>query len=559
MPKIRLTTLLAASFSGVAIVLLVVGFLGIRAELSMSKDIANIGEVRLQSVALLNQLNVERLRIHTQTLDVLRYTVYSDQAKTTLKEVLEVRQKSWDKINHLVNQYERIPKTTQQEQQDFDQLQLLISVWRQHYETLEARMQSMVLANSQRDYLSPYLEYRESYNAMLPASRALGDLLDNLSEQNLSIANTTVENATSSAKNAILLTSIIVAFGFIISLIAGLTITRYVMRLIGGEPSEVNDIVRRVAAGDLTAKIQLKAGDNTSLLAAFASMVITLRSIMSEITQAALHVTAAAEELSSSSAQTNAQVQLQQSEMTQVATAMNEMAATVSDVAKNATAAASAANASRNEADKGMKIVSDVVSAINTLASNIEQASQSMAGLVKDSEQIGSVLEVIQSIAEQTNLLALNAAIEAARAGDQGRGFAVVADEVRSLASRTQSSTEDIHKRIGQLQHSSGSAATLMQASKHQGEQTVVQANQAGEALQAITAAVMTIDSMNAQIATAAEQQSSVAEEINQNINNVSQSIEETASAASQVTAASQELASLSAQLQQSVQQFKLN
>jgi methyl-accepting chemotaxis protein len=238
---------------------------------------------------------------------------------------------------------------------------------------------------------------------------------------------------------------------------------------------------------------------------------------------------------------------------------MNEMAATVVDVARNAAAAAEAAQTANSETDNGLKVVNGVVEVIHQLASEIDKSAANMMELVEDSQEIGSVLDVIQEIAEQTNLLALNAAIEAARAGDHGRGFAVVADEVRSLASRTQDSTEDIQKRIDKVQHSSNTAARQMEEGKATGMRTVGQATQAGEALQTINASVAAINDMNAQIATAAEQQSSVADEINRNITNITQAIEETAAAASQVTTASQELARLSSMLQDNVQQFKLS
>jgi methyl-accepting chemotaxis protein len=320
----------------------------------------------------------------------------------------------------------------------------------------------------------------------------------------------------------------------------------------------VKDVVNKVAKGDLTTEITLREGDKDSLLAYFDEMVVTMRSMMKQIADASVQVSAAAEELSASSAQTNAQVQLQQAEITQVATAMNEMAATVVDVARNASAAAEAAQTANSETDNGLQVVNGVIQVINQLAAEIDKSAANMMELVHDSQEIGSVLDVIQEIAEQTNLLALNAAIEAARAGDHGRGFAVVADEVRSLASRTQDSTEDIQKRIDKVQLSSNAAARQMEEGKASGLKTVTQATQAGEALQTINASVAAINDMNAQIATAAEQQSSVADEINRNITNITQAIEETAAAASQVTTASQELARLSSMLQDNVQQFKL-
>ena len=238
--------------------------------------------------------------------------------------------------------------------------------------------------------------------------------------------------------------------------------------------------------------------------------------------------------------QTNQAVHTQQVELESVSTAMNEMSATVEEVAQSTSQTSSAANQVDEQVSSGSHVVDETVTAIELLAHQVSEAVKVIGQLQEDSVAIGSVVGVIRGIAEQTNLLALNAAIEAARAGEQGRGFAVVADEVRTLASQTQTSTEQIQAMIERLQNSSKHAVTVMTAGQEQANVSVEQAGAAGIALQRIGESVSTIKDMCLQIASASEQQSVVAEEINRNIVSISEVSKET-SQTSQITASSTE------------------
>ncbi len=245
-----------------------------------------------------------------------------------------------------------------------------------------------------------------------------------------------------------------------------------------------------------------------------------------------------------------------QTETDQVATAMHEMTATVQEVARNTVQAAAAARQAEDEAVKGRHVVAGVVSNINSLAAEVDKAAQVIQRVAAESGKIGMVLNVIQGIAEQTNLLALNAAIEAARAGEHGRGFSVVADEVRSLASRTQQSTREIQKIIEGLQSGTKEAVHAMLQGSQQAQASVKEAAHAGNALDTIASAITNINSMNTQIASAAEEQSAVAEEINRNIVTISQQGTDTAAGTQHLSNAIGELADLTGQLQGLVVQF---
>lgn len=311
--------------------------------------------------------------------------------------------------------------------------------------------------------------------------------------------------------------------------------------------------------GDLTSRLKVTGTDEIGQLAeSFNGFISKIQQIIQEVTASTSQLSAAAEEMSMITGETQSGVQRQQTETSLVATAMNEMSSTVHEVANNAESAASAASQADNQAEQGKQIVSSTMSSITALASEVETASNVINQLEKDSESIGSILEVIRGIAEQTNLLALNAAIEAARAGEQGRGFAVVADEVRSLASRTQESTQEIQDMIERLQKGSRDAVTAMEAGKEQAHQTVGQASQAEASLSEISSAVAQINEMNAHIAQAARQQGEVAEETNKNIVNITQVAEGTANGAEQLATASQEMASLAVNLESQVSHFKI-
>ncbi|MFF3703033.1 methyl-accepting chemotaxis protein [Pseudomonas qingdaonensis] len=269
-------------------------------------------------------------------------------------------------------------------------------------------------------------------------------------------------------------------------------------------------------------------------------------------------LSAAAEQLSAITEQTRAGVDSQKLETDQVATAMSEMVATVQEVARNAEQASTATRQANSQASQGNLVVQRALTQIDQLADDIGTSADALGRLSEESERIGSVMTVINAIAEQTNLLALNAAIEAARAGEAGRGFAVVADEVRGLAQRTQQSTAEIETLIGSLQQGAQRAAERMHTSQGMVGTTVGLANEAGVELQAITHTVTHIQAMNVQIATAAEQQSAVAEEIGRSVISVRDVAEQTSTASAHTATSAAELARLGTELQGLLSRFKV-
>ena len=323
---------------------------------------------------------------------------------------------------------------------------------------------------------------------------------------------------------------------------------------------QLSDIMSEVEVNnDLTLRSPLTSKDEVGMMSnSFNTMLEKFEALVQQITSSSVQLAAASEEVSSVAQESTNGIMQQRTETDMIATAMNEMTATVTEVASSAEAAAGAAHSANNDAQGGSTIVRNTAQAIAQLATDVADASTVIHQLENDSEDIGSILDVIKNIAEQTNLLALNAAIEAARAGEQGRGFAVVADEVRTLASRTQESTAEIESMITKLQTGAKHAVEVMEKGRTQAEIGETQAKEASESLEAITRAVSTINEMNTHIASAAEEQSATAEEMNKNIINISQVSDQTANGSEQTTIAANELAELANNLQQLISQFKI-
>ncbi len=311
--------------------------------------------------------------------------------------------------------------------------------------------------------------------------------------------------------------------------------------------------------GDLTRRLPEHGRDETARVAgAFNRFVEKIHGVVQEVGEAGTRLAESSKQMSELAVDTKLNVNQQESKIEQVAAAMNQMAATVQEVARHAREASEAAQSADRESADGRRVVSEVVDAIHRLADQVGTAARTIHSLEENAEAIGTVLDVIRGIAEQTNLLALNAAIEAARAGEQGRGFAVVADEVRTLASRTQQSTEEIQETIERLQAGAKAAVAAMEEGRTQTEHTVEKAGRAGEALAAITAAVSRIAEMNTQIASAANEQSSVAEEINQNVVSINTLSVQAAQGAEHVAATAQDVERLAEELRRLVGSFRV-
>lgn len=338
-------------------------------------------------------------------------------------------------------------------------------------------------------------------------------------------------------------------------------LTKYVLEPINYTTGFMEWIAKDIIDGKCDLTRPLEEGSNpfgSRLAKATNKITSAFADLLREILESTNKVSSDADQMVAVAQQSMDGILRQRSETEQVATAMNQMTASVHEVARSAANGATIAQKTATQSRDGSKVVSDTIHGINALAANVEKAASVIHDLEKDSESIGSVLDVIQGIAEQTNLLALNAAIEAARAGEQGRGFAVVADEVRSLASRTQESTQEIQAIIEKLQARSKQAVNVMTDGQKQAQSGVDLAQAAGNALSEISSGIDELDRVSTQIAVAAEQQGTVSEEINRNVFNINDISVQNAEAANISSATSQELASLAKGVEHKIASFKI-
>ena len=352
---------------------------------------------------------------------------------------------------------------------------------------------------------------------------------------------------------ALMITVTLIAF--IIAIFVSYRLIGRLYSTIGGEPDSAAKLIRVFASGDLTQQAQTKFPK--SIVGALSTMSNELSHIMKAISSSAGQVSDAAKVMNQTSADNQSLVIDQKQQTLDGANAISEISTSVQEIARLTSEAAIQAQTADKETTNGNQEVAKTLASIAELATKVEEAARVIDELSEDSKKIGTVVQVIADITEQTNLLALNAAIEAARAGEHGRGFAVVADEVRGLASRTKESTLNIKDLIEKTQSRTVIAVKVMEEGKNKAHQCVTQAEHAGESLAVISRSVTAINDMNAQIASVAEQQSAVAEEINNNFRRITLVSDKAEAGSQSISSLSTELNQLADALQQSISKFK--
>ncbi|MBW8191124.1 methyl-accepting chemotaxis protein [Neiella marina] len=401
-------------------------------------------------------------------------------------------------------------------------------------------------------------QFGEAEQVALTVEREAKQLTDEVETLLLQIEHFTeaavldIEQETASLEQTIL------SMGIVQTLIA-IGLAWLLIRFIAGGLALADRAVRFLSEGNFAEPIDnQQAGEIGSLLKHMESMRLAVGDLLRAVANSTDEVSGAATALAHSNVSVQDNIQQQTEQTEQVAVAANEMAATAASIASNSSLTHQSTEQAARQSSESERINDQANDYTRQLISSLSSTADALVELDQNTDTIASVLDVIKSIAEQTNLLALNAAIEAARAGEQGRGFAVVADEVRHLAQRTQESTSEIETMIEQFKHGSQQAVSSMKQSQDLGEKTIEASEQASELMVDVNRAIAALNDMNMQVASAAEQQSAVVEELNQNIDAVKVAAENNTSEVSTVAATSEELSTTALNLNELVRAFKL-
>lgn len=536
--KMNIRSRLFAAFSVIVLLLIVLGGVAI----STMQDIRAKTEVIegdiLPAISSLGDMNSNLMRVRIFTLRLL-----NDEDQQSKQNTL--------------NALQQIKQEVEEYQQDY-QAHITVDSERQLFESyltkekayfaLQQRVSELSMANDEASLSALIPQMNQAADEMV---RALKDIV----VENRRIADQTSDAGREEYQASFVLINIIV----VLATLFAVTIAIFLAKSINRPLQAAMHSAEVIAEGDLTQNISLDGNDEvTRLSKALIQMQANLRSAIVHIAESSSQLASAAEELSSVAETSTQGLQLQSNEIQQAAAAINQMSSAIDEVARTAQATSQDSVESSRLANEGKQKVSETTKVILDMNHEMQSSTGVINQLAEQVTSIGQILDVIRAVAEQTNLLALNAAIEAARAGEAGRGFAVVADEVRSLAHRTQESTEEIETMVREVQSSANAAVTAMQDATTKTDQAQQVAAEAAMALEQITNRISAISDSNHVIASAAEEQSTAAKEVDGNIATINDLSAQTVAGANETNASTAELTRLAVELNELVVKFKV-
>jgi len=521
-----------------AVVVLLLGFMALRETSSIHDQTIEIEQVWLPNLQELNSLNQ----------NFMRYRIYALRSllSTDPQDIRQQRQRMGTLEQNLMEAEAALDQaiTSPHPQRIFDDYHQQ----RLNYMTVAGEM-AVELDAGNRERALQILD--QQLNPIADAATAQLIQLETLI---IAGANTAAAQSEQSYQSAIRQVILAIVIATALTLLLAWLLTRSIIAPIR-QALQVSEVI---ATGNLTQQIHVTGRDEAArLLRALADMQGKLRNTIQGIANSSSQLASAAEELNAVTEDATRSLQRQNDEIQQAATAVNEMSAAVEEVAGNAVQTSEQSQSTAASANQGGEQIAQTQISMQQLSDNIHSTAKEVEALASHAQHISGVLDVIRAVAEQTNLLALNAAIEAARAGEHGRGFAVVADEVRALAHRTQQSTAEIEAMIGNIQQGSERTVAAMQISDTMAASTRQQSQQAGDAFALVSAAVSQINERNLVIASAAEEQAQVANEVDRNLVNIRDLSTQTAAGAEQTSAASRELSRLAVELNELVTRFQ--
>jgi methyl-accepting chemotaxis protein len=537
------------------VLLAIVSIFGLSKVNSIAHEMKTVQSEDFPLVALLSDVTVKQLEKSIAIEKALRIAGISD-SNDNITEIHHFIEKLAEDISVEIKQAEEIlvkaKKHAISEQQAIELKsieKLLISMEHEHDRFEEKVEHLMKQLQSGAEISSTQVIGLEKSQEEI--THHLETLLINVEKMTEHALETVVHGEESAFKWMIILSSASIFIGILV----GVFVTRSITNPLAVALKAVNAL----ADGDLTIEITSHSKDELGqLLLAMERMKNNQKGVLTKISESAELLSMASEEVAVTTTQSSKNIEYQRDQLNQSAVAMNEMTATVQEVARNATEAATASADADEGSKQGLRAVEEVNISIMSLAEDIDTTKAAINILSQETDSVHSILDVITGIAEQTNLLALNAAIEAARAGEQGRGFAVVADEVRSLAGRTQESIATIQQTVTRLKAEAKSSVDAMQAGHTKATQTIELSHKAEQSLNEITSAIASINDINLQIASAAEQQSAVAEQMNMSIIKITEKEDENATGAEQVAVTTREIAKQAEELKSLLTGFKV-